>query len=326
MKNSIYKLAVAIGYMLLYSEHAISACIKNPSFSGENKSLPGKVINIQYDDMEVKTLATLVTSTFVSQPTSLAQQPSNIYCGAQMQAAYLSPWTSRLSGKMVSTNISGISLDISVTYSPGMLPGKSTITPTSYILQPNDRWTVNILKRGQIKSGGYIDGGQIAEYFQLNTVINNRFNISRLSIPTNGIRINVLSCSLKNTVPTINLGDWYDTQFPTIGSTSNEVDIPITLSCLAGTNIKATINATSGIVNAAQGQLALSGSDTATGVAIQILDQNKTPVPLGSKITVRNNTTAGDYIFGWKARYIKTENQITPGTANATATVNIRYE
>ncbi|MEX6175620.1 hypothetical protein AB6G03_01200 [Providencia hangzhouensis] len=31
-------------------------------------------------------------------------------------------------------------------------------------------------------------------------------------------------------------------------------------------------------------------------------------------------------MFDWKARYIKTADNITPGTANASATVNIRYE
>ncbi|MBO1929169.1 fimbrial protein [Providencia rettgeri] len=91
----------------------------------------------------------------------------------------------------------------------------------------------------------------------------------------------------KNTVPTINLGDWYDTQFPTVGSTSSEVDIPITLNCLAGTNIKATVVGTSGVINASQGHIGLSGTDKATGIAIQLVDANKNPIPLGSKQTIK---------------------------------------
>ncbi len=129
----------------------------------------------------------------------------------------------------------------------------------------------------------------------------------------------------KNSVPTINLGDWYDTQFPTVGSTSTNINIPITLNCMAGTNIKATVTS-SKYEDTATGKLALTGPDSATGVAIQLLDKNNNPIKLNTLNSLQNNVPAGDYMFDWKARYIKTADNITPGTANASATVNIRYE
>ncbi|WP_449720030.1 fimbrial protein, partial [Actinomadura verrucosospora] len=59
---------------------------------------------------------------------------------------------------------------------------------------------------------------------------------------------------------------------------------------------------------------------------IQLLDKNNNPIKLNTKNSLQNNVPAGDYMFNWKARYIKTADNITPGTANASATVNIRYE
>ncbi|WP_265510932.1 fimbrial protein, partial [Providencia rustigianii] len=54
--------------------------------------------------------------------------------------------------------------------------------------------------------------------------------------------------------------------------------------------------------------------------------KNNNPIKLNTKNSLQNNVPSGDYIFNWKAQYIKTANSITPGSANATATVNIRYE
>lgn len=59
---------------------------------------------------------------------------------------------------------------------------------------------------------------------------------------------------------------------------------------------------------------------------MQLLNNAGTPIVLNQKLTQQDNVAQGDYIFGWKARYIKTAATITPGTANANATVNIRYE
>ncbi|WP_321146990.1 fimbrial protein, partial [Providencia alcalifaciens] len=103
------------------------------------------------------------------------------------------------------------------------------------------------------------------------------------------------------------------------------IDIPITLSCAAGTNIK--VNVTSDAIdNASTGKLSLTGPNKATGIAVQLLNNTSNPITLNTQWTQQDNVPEGDYIFGWKARYIKTSNTVTPGTANTTATVNIRYE
>ncbi|WP_425415937.1 fimbrial protein [Providencia rettgeri] len=70
----------------------------------------------------------------------------------------------------------------------------------------------------------------------------------------------------------------------------------------------------------------LSGTGSVTGIAIQLLNGSNNPIKLATKNNTIVNSAAGDVRINWKARYIKTAAKITPGKANSTATVNIRYE
>lgn len=162
---------------------------------------------------------------------------------------------------------------------------------------------------------------------QHNTLPNNhQWILSTLRIPAGAIKVNSLKCTTKATSYNINLGTWYDTQFKNIGDVSQNVNVPITLNCAAGTNIKATVTSSAGYIDANTGKLKLSGANSATGIGIQLVNANNSPIKLNTKLTMQNNVSSGDYIFNWKARYIKTGNTITAGSANSVATVNILYE
>lgn len=324
MRKLIYQSIFAVGSVYLYSGYASAACIQNPSFNNITVNVPSRTFTLQYDDTGQRDLETIFIRYLNGANT---YSGSNGSCGTSyLRNTYLNSWTPN-AAKIAPSNIPGIGIAVSTaaigsanaTFGP---PGSGKMA--WYIT--DTVWYITIKKTGQVTTSTSIRSGAIARLTQTNTTPSGTWNLTTLNMPANAIRINVLSCSLKNSVPTINLGDWYDTQFPAIGSTSAEVAIPITLNCLAGTNIKATVTATSGTINASQGQLALSGTNKATGVAIQIIDANKNPIPLNSKRTIKNNVAAGEYIFGWKARYIKTADKITPGPANGTATINIRYE
>ena len=167
--------------------------------------------------------------------------------------------------------------------------------------------------------------GDLAERYYYDNTAQKKIILAKIAIPSN-FRITLASCTI-NGVDThnINLGDWDDKKFKNIGDTSNNVDIPIALSCVANTNIK--VNVTSDAIdNASTGKLSLTGANKATGIAVQLLNNSSNPIALNTQWTQQDNAPEGDYIFGWKARYIKTSNTVTPGTANASATVNIRYE
>lgn len=88
----------------------------------------------------------------------------------------------------------------------------------------------------------------------------------------------------------------------------------------------AAINPTQGIfkLNAS----AVGDAPSATGVGVQIADSHGTPLPLAtlraSGITPRAEEGAS-YAIPLKARYIQTEDSISAGPANATATFTIDY-
>ncbi|GAB1438342.1 hypothetical protein MASR2M36_10880 [Providencia sp.] len=330
MKKLIFQSMFVIGCVYLYSSYANAACNQNPKFKNLVTTLPSETIYIPYDDESSRLIyhKPIPMGNGSNATTSNGDQ-----CGHSIiYGQYSNGWSSGGDGYAL-TNIPNVHIRLSIpavgieyalSWSRNLPYNNAGL---SWVGASGLPWVVTIAKRGKVTQSGDLKAGTIAEFYQTNTLPSySRWSFSTLKIPAN-FKIVVLSCNLKNTVPIVQLGDWYDTQFPTVGSTSTEVDIPITLTCMAGTNIKATVTATSGTVNAAQGQLALSGgADKATGVAIQIIDANKKPIPLNSKQTIKDNVAAGDYIFGWKARYIKTADKITPGPANGTATINIRYE
>lgn len=325
MRKLVIKSVFAMG--CLYSGYMSAACIQNPSFNNIQVNVPSRTINIQYDDTAIKDLATL-TVPFGS-PNLTTYSGGNGVCGtASLYGNYINGWTPN-SAKVANTNVSGIGV---LVRSSGlgdfnMFYGTAQNGNMGWLIY-NPSWTIIIKKTGLVNANGSLTSGAIARLYQGNpSPHNTTWILSTFNMPANAIKINVLSCSLKNNKNTydINMGDWYDTQFKNINDTQGTTPIPIALSCLSGTNIKVTVTSDN-IDNAANGRLGLTGTDKATGIAVQLLNDAGTPIVLNQKFTQQDGVTQTDYIFGWKARYIKTAATVTPGTANANATVNIRYE
>ncbi|EMT6576314.1 fimbrial protein [Providencia rettgeri] len=325
MKNR--KAIFIISSIFAYSTYVQAACIQNPNLRNVVVNVPAKTYSLQYDDTGARDLDTIRVNFKGSQVDTFSGL--NGQCGnAFLHADYVNGWVPN-GNKIAASNIPGISIQVKATeigflntrYGPPTGP-----SPNSWIIY-NPYWTITIKKTGQVTQGGNLKAGHVGRLTQRNPAPHNStWNLTSLNIPANAIKINVLKCSTKATSYNVNLGTWYDTQFKAVGTTSNSVNIPITLSCAAGTNLKVTVTSSAGYVDTNTGKIKLSGQGQATGVAIQLLDRNSTPIKLNSKFTLQNNVAGGDYIFNWKARYIKTANNITAGTANSTASVNIRYE
>ncbi|TCT30988.1 type 1 fimbria pilin [Providencia alcalifaciens] len=324
MKKLQINIILFIFSVIGYSEIARSACTQNPQLQGLRVSVPAKSINIQYDNMSNNEV---LYSSYI--PFGISGTETHLVnsrdCGdSYIQGRYLSGWNVN-ANKIVPTNIDGIGIRVSAAaigyFNTSFGPSK-----TGWRIDYN-KWDFEVIKTKQVINSDYIKSGDVASLIITNSSPASTWNVSLLSIPANAIKINVLSCSLKNNKNTydINMGDWYDTQFKNINDTQGTVAIPIALSCLSGTNIKVTVTSDT-IDNAANGRLGLTGADKASGIAVQLLNNAGTPIVLNQKLTQQDNVAQGDYIFGWKARYIKTAATITPGTANANATVNIRYE
>ncbi|OAT50771.1 Type-1A pilin [Providencia heimbachae] len=328
MKKSIYNLATIIG--ILYSINVKAACIQNPSFNNIQVNVPTRTYNVQYDDVSSRDLGS-IEITYLSATSTKTYSNADGVCGSSyLNGNFINSWTPN-TNNIAPTNISGVGITVATGAVGGNYNrrwGPSAGGTLSWIIS-DTTWHITIKKTGQITTSGSIRSGQVARLTQTNTQPSaSTWYLTTLNMPANAIKINVLSCSVKNNATTynINMGDWFDTQFQNIGDASAAVDIPLTLTCMAGANIKATITSASGYVDTNTGKLALSGADKATGVAIQLLDKNNAPIKLNTKNSLQNNVPAGDYLFNWKARYIKTAETIIPGSANATATVNIRYE
>lgn len=238
--------------------------------------------------------------------------------------------------KYISTNIPGISYYVRFVVSNCQDCPESTNYPykgsrSNYTfgstVEVPAEYKLTIVKTSNVTQSGYIDGGQIASKINKNSASGYYYLTTDLYLNSNAIYINVLKCSLNQTHYNINLGDWYDTQFKHTGDTSEAVNVPISLKCQEGTNINVTVTSTHGSEDPLMGKLNLaSEANKASGIAVQLLDNNEAPIKLNEKLNQKNNTPNGEYIFNWKARYIKTSDKVTPGSANASATVNIRYE
>ncbi|MTC69577.1 fimbrial protein [Providencia sp. wls1914] len=325
MKKLQINIILLIFGVIGYSEIARGACTQNPQLQGLRVSIPAKTINIQYDNMS-NNEDLYISSIPFGVSGAETHLPNGRDCGnSYFYGRYLSGWNVNNTTKIAPTNIDGIGIIVSAA-GIGTFDTSYGPSTTGWKILHN-QWGVRFVKTKQVIKSDYIKSGDVASLIITNSSPASTWNVSLLSIPANAIKINVLSCSLKNNQNTydINMGDWYDTQFKNINDTQGTVAIPIALSCLAGTNIKVTVNSDN-IDNAANGRLGLTGADKATGIAIQLLNNAGTPIALNQKLTQQDNIAQGDYIFGWKARYIKTAATVTPGTANANATVNIRYE
>ncbi|HHR6080521.1 TPA: fimbrial protein [Providencia alcalifaciens] len=323
MRKLIIKSVFIMG--CLYSGYMSAACIQNPSFNNIQVNVPSRTFNIQYDDLGQQNLETIPIR-YLNGSNTYANGDGT--CGTSyLKGNYVNSWVPN-STKIAPTNIAGIGIAVSTaaigTFNTSFGPNGSGTMSWGI---SDTVWYITIRKTGQVTSQGSIRSGAIAQLTQTNTTPSGTWYLTTLNMPANAIKINVLSCSLKNNKNTydINMGDWYDTQFKNINDTQGTVAIPIALSCLNGTNIEVTVTSDN-IDNAANGRLGLTGADKASGIAVQLLDNAGTPIVLNQKFIQQKGVTQTDYIFGWKARYIKTAATVTPGTANANATVNIRYE
>ncbi|EGT0645522.1 fimbrial protein [Citrobacter braakii] len=180
--------------------------------------------------------------------------------------------------------------------------------------------TVELYKTGPIKSKN-IDSGL---YFQKTY---DNLEVVRGSIVAG--QVIQLACSLNSSTITVPLPDALGSAFTGRGTTKGDTAFTINLNCDAGTRINASLSGTQSAETSNDSILALSGAGTsgvASGIGIQLLYDN-TPLKLNNNILLK--TSAGGQEFppgAFTARYFQTKDNVTVGSANATATLNITYQ
>lgn len=116
-----------------------------------------------------------------------------------------------------------------------------------------------------------------------------------------------------------------------IGQTSSTIPFKIQLNCealLSGTfdvMMQFDGDASSGLSD--MGVVALNSTSTASGVGVQILNENEQPIALATPFSVASYPLSSALIsVPLYARYYQTAAKINPGTANAVATYTLSYQ
>ena len=187
-------------------------------------------------------------------------------------------------------------------------------------------WIIDLIKTGDIESG-ILSSGKIAA---------GKFSLSADGAPGNEVSVNLVSssitqvmCSTKNgNSLSFPIGNVSASEFLGKGTISAEKNtVNITLSCDPHANINITLN---GIQNADSSDgsvLALSNqgqTGVAEGVGVQLLYDNQ-PIQINQLLPLKQSQ-GGQESFPLTARYIQTKDAVKPGSANATATLNLTYQ
>ena len=143
------------------------------------------------------------------------------------------------------------------------------------------------------------------------------------------VMVTVQACAINNSSIAVPLDPVLADSFSGAGSTKGDRTFTIDLNCDAGTRINASLSGTQSTETANDSILALSGagmSGVASGIGIQLL-YGGAPLKLNNNIVLK--TSAGGQEFppgAFTARYFQTKDNVTAGSANATATLNITYQ
>lgn len=242
------------------------------------------------------------------------------YCNGGYTFNYLSATPSSMSG-VFNTNVQGVGIKTSFDAGGFTLASHGANIRSLWYLGD---YNIILYKTGDITPGPLTPGLIGRGWFGSP---DNDF--MQISMDANS-QITVLACSLTSQVINFNLGDINASEFsdqpgfsPAKSDTQN-----LGLNCDASANINVELMGTPNPdALSAPGVLALNGqgtSGTADGVGVQII-YNTVPLQLNNRIVLKRST-GGLETFPLVARYYQTKPIVKPGSANATATLNITYQ
>ncbi|WP_174389669.1 fimbrial protein [Burkholderia metallica] len=143
------------------------------------------------------------------------------------------------------------------------------------------------------------------------------------------ISFQATTCATTTPVVAVDLGTYLVRAGSAVGSTSPARAFSIGLRCdtgIAGTFGLALRLDGSNPVDPSNGLLALTPTSTAQGVAIQVLKDDGSPLPLGTPWDVAASASASEtVVVPLRARYFQLGTRVVPGTANGMATFSIDY-
>ena len=165
--------------------------------------------------------------------------------------------------------------------------------------------------------------------------IKTNFNISNIPGNTTGpdlwngesnVVMDGVACTVNGGNIAVPIGNFKNTDFQQPGFTTGETAFNVGLTCDPGANINVTLRGKQNPDTSNTSVLALSDSDgdAAQGVGVQILYDDK-PLNIEEKVPIKQSA-GGDEVLPFSARYYQTKTQVTAGTANTVATLDLTYQ
>ncbi|MND71383.1 Fimbria adhesin protein precursor [compost metagenome] len=230
-----------------------------------------------------------------------------------------------LSNNIFKTNVQGVGIRLRddggiYTNPPSTIPIYQVAGLSSYSV------TVELVKMEDIISGT-LSTGKVGEYY----ITENGITLGTMTtvIMNGGNTITQLACSVST--KTLNFA-MDNIQLNSFGNTpgfspSKTVTQDLGLNCDANANVNITLAGNQNPDVSDNSVLALSNqgqNGVAEGVGVQFLYEGK-PLKINELLNLKKSA-GGQESFAITARYYQTKNQVKPGSANATATLNLIYQ
>ncbi|RJT20060.1 fimbrial protein [Buttiauxella izardii] len=150
-------------------------------------------------------------------------------------------------------------------------------------------------------------------------------NPNQLSYAGN-INFKAVTCNVPTKALSVDLGSPFAGDFPGVGSTTLAKTFIVPVTCNDPVEIGTELSSGNGYELPDIGVVKLTQeSGVATGVGVQFL-YNGSPLVVNNYITTGNITVADETInIPFDVRYYQTASTVTPGAANAVATLSISY-
>ena len=221
-----------------------------------------------------------------------------------------------------STNINGVG--VKVTSNAGLIFASP---PTTWLW--NRPWVlggpfrIRLYKTGSI-SGGALSTGRLFSW----TTPKTSGGILEVAVgEITGGSVTSVACSISTPNISVPLGDVEGKLLTGVGTTVADKQFNIGLNCDSDARVNVTLQGTQNPDTSNTSVLALTNAGnagTANGVGVQLL-YNGAPLTLNNRIILKTSS-GGQESLPFVARYFQTKNPVSPGQANATATLNLTYQ
>ncbi|WP_226456417.1 fimbrial protein [Pseudomonas sp. AF03-9] len=195
-----------------------------------------------------------------------------------------------------------------------------TIKPDNYGISPGSV-RLEIVKSGPLSPQVKVAAGNLGN-LQADDLIISKYNL------TNPLVLNAASCQTPS-VP-VAMGDDYQLwEFRDAGATPRTIRFNIGLNqCQTGINkVTYSLKATTPVIDAAKGVVALNGGSTAKGIGLQLMDDAGQPIAFDTTYTFSGFTTTGaNFKIPLSASYYRLPTgNVEAGSANTEVTFIVNY-